>query len=221
MTFINYLFEINGVLMATSDDTNFNLQDVKTTENNWTAQEPERGSLIFILGLMGILPLGPFSGIPAWVMGKSDLKKIDSGRIPYHERSRTKTGMILGMVSTIGYAFIILLELAIIFSLNATIQNKSMANREALLSDCITIGKDAQHYFNTSILSGGGSYSFEGFRIKPDLATTANGNYNLVNISANALTVIGIGKELGNDKTDNVKVEVMVSSIEITTKVIN
>jgi hypothetical protein len=70
---------------------------------------------------MGILPLGPSSGTPAWVMGKPDQKKIDSGRIPYHERSRTKTAMILGMVSTIGYAFIILLELAIIISLNATI----------------------------------------------------------------------------------------------------
>jgi hypothetical protein len=207
--------------MNNPDNANFNLQDVKTTGNNWTAQEPGRGSLIFVLGLMGILPLGPLSGIPAWVMGKSDLKKIDSGRIAYYERSKTKTGMVLGIVSTIFYGFVILLELAIIFSLNSSIQKKSAANRETVFAECTKIGESAQQYFRTSLLSGGGSYSFEGFKIKPEMTETVNGNYILENVSANSISIIGTGKEVGNNKSENVKVRIIVSPQEITSEIIN
>jgi hypothetical protein len=63
--------------------------------------EAGRGALILILGILALLMLGPFSGIPAWVMGAKDMKKIDQGRIAPAERTMTQVGMILGIVGTV------------------------------------------------------------------------------------------------------------------------
>ncbi len=63
-------------------------------------QEQGRGTLILILGVLSLVTFGPILGIPAWVMGKKDLKKIEAGMIPMSERSSTKAGMILGIIGT-------------------------------------------------------------------------------------------------------------------------
>lgn len=63
--------------------------------------EAGRGALILVLGLLSLLMLGPFTGIPAWVMGAKDLRKINEGRISPSERTMTQVGMILGIVGTV------------------------------------------------------------------------------------------------------------------------
>ena len=35
-----------------------------------------RGTLILILGILGLVMCGIFTGIPAWIMGKNDLKAM-------------------------------------------------------------------------------------------------------------------------------------------------
>lgn len=78
-----------------------------------------RGALILVLGVLSISVLGPFAGIPAWVLGRRDLQKIDHGLIPRSEHSITKAGMILGIVGT----FLILLAFIVGIILVVSINN--------------------------------------------------------------------------------------------------
>jgi endogenous inhibitor of DNA gyrase (YacG/DUF329 family) len=83
--------------------------------------EPHRGSTIFVMGLVSLIaaslalifvvccaPLGFVlcfasmgSGIPAWIMGHGDLKKIKAGTMDPRGRGPTKGGLILGIIGTI------------------------------------------------------------------------------------------------------------------------
>jgi hypothetical protein len=55
--------------------------------------------------------LGPILGIPAWVMGHGDLKKIRQGLVDPSEKNLTLVGMILGIMGTLLILAIILLGL--------------------------------------------------------------------------------------------------------------
>jgi hypothetical protein len=44
--------------------------------------------------------LGPILGIPAWVMGHRDGKKIRAGQIDAKQRGTTLAGMVLGIIGT-------------------------------------------------------------------------------------------------------------------------
>jgi len=62
---------------------------------------PHRGVLILVLGILGLLMCGIFTGIPAWVMGSSDLKDMAAGTMDPSGRGTTQAGKILGMIATI------------------------------------------------------------------------------------------------------------------------
>ena len=62
--------------------------------------KPHRGTLILVLGILSLIVCG-FLGIPAWIMGTSDLKEIDSGTMDPSGRSATNAGRICGMIGTI------------------------------------------------------------------------------------------------------------------------
>ena len=73
---------------------------------------PGRGSTILALGLISLLTatvfscgclgifVSPATGIPAWIMGAGDLRKIGEGFISPSERANTKGGMICGIIGT-------------------------------------------------------------------------------------------------------------------------
>ena len=61
--------------------------------------EPHRGTLILVLGILSLVLFGFFTGIPAWIMGKSDLKKIRDGAMDPEGEGTTKAGMVCGMIS--------------------------------------------------------------------------------------------------------------------------
>jgi len=63
-------------------------------------QKQGRGVLILILGILSIVLFGPLTGVPAWIMGHSDMKDIRAGRIASHESGLTNAGMVLGIVGT-------------------------------------------------------------------------------------------------------------------------
>jgi hypothetical protein len=77
--------------------------------------EGGRGITVFIFGLLGIVMLGPILGIPAWVMGHNDLKKIRAGIIPQSEEGLTKAGYILGIIASVLWGLLILIVLFSIF----------------------------------------------------------------------------------------------------------
>jgi len=60
---------------------------------------PHRGVLILVLGILGLIFCQLFSPF-AWIMGKSDLEKMDQGSMDPEGRSLTQAGMICGIVGT-------------------------------------------------------------------------------------------------------------------------
>jgi hypothetical protein len=62
--------------------------------------KPHRGTLILILGILGLVICGPL-GIVAWVMGNGDLKEMDAGALDPSGRSMTNAGRICGMIACI------------------------------------------------------------------------------------------------------------------------
>ncbi len=99
-----------GTVLASAPDTK---TPVTGTSPATGLREQGRGIMIFIFGLLSIVSFGPFLGIPAWIMGKKDLKKISAGLIESSEYSMTKTGMILGIVGTCAFGMIILVGIII------------------------------------------------------------------------------------------------------------
>jgi len=59
------------------------------------------GVLILILGILSITGFGCFTGLPAWIMGNSALKEIDSGLADPNERGMVQAGRLIGMIMTI------------------------------------------------------------------------------------------------------------------------
>lgn len=62
---------------------------------------PHRGVLVLVLGILSLVGCGFFTGIPAWIMGKGDLVKIDAGQMDPSGRTLTQVGMILGIVGVV------------------------------------------------------------------------------------------------------------------------
>jgi len=61
---------------------------------------PHRGVAVLVLGILGLV-ICVICGIIAWVMGSSDLKEMDAGRMDPSGRGLTKGGKICGMISVI------------------------------------------------------------------------------------------------------------------------
>jgi hypothetical protein len=72
--------------------------------------KPHRGTLILVLGILGIVLCGPL-GIAAWVMGNNDLKEMDAGLMDPSGRSNTNAGRICGIIATV------LLILSVLFGI--------------------------------------------------------------------------------------------------------
>ncbi|MEE2947021.1 MAG: hypothetical protein VX392_01760 [Verrucomicrobiota bacterium] len=72
-----------------------------TGQPAFTSQLKHRGTLILTMGILGWLCCSYFTAIPAWVMGKEDIRLIEAGKMEQEGKGITKAGMILGMLSTI------------------------------------------------------------------------------------------------------------------------
>ncbi|MEQ8769703.1 MAG: hypothetical protein RIB60_04245 [Phycisphaerales bacterium] len=86
------------------------MSDMPPTNVPSAGQEPHRATLVFVLGLLGILLcqlLGPF----AWIMGKGDLAKMESGRMNAEGKGLTQAGMICGIIATVLLCISILMTL--------------------------------------------------------------------------------------------------------------
>jgi hypothetical protein len=65
-------------------------------------QEPHRGTLILVLGILALVTgLGIILGPIAWIMGNADMKKIRGGTMDPAGEQTTTIGRVLGMVATI------------------------------------------------------------------------------------------------------------------------
>jgi hypothetical protein len=74
--------------------------------------KPHRGTLILVLGILGLVICGPL-GIAAWIMGNGDLKEIDAGAMDSSGRGLTNAGRICGMIATILMILGVLIAIAV------------------------------------------------------------------------------------------------------------
>ena len=63
--------------------------------------KPHRGTLILVLGILGLICCGIFTAIPAWIMGANDLKAMAQGEMDPSGEGLTKAGKIMGMIGVI------------------------------------------------------------------------------------------------------------------------
>ena len=77
--------------------------------------KPHRGTLILVLGILGLVVCGP-CGIAAWIMGNGDLKEMDAGAMDPSGRSTTNAGRICGIIATI-LMILAVVALILIFAL--------------------------------------------------------------------------------------------------------
>ena len=60
-----------------------------------------RGALILVLGILSLVGCTFLTGIPAWIMGKSDLAKMKEDHMDSDGEAFTKAGISSGMISCI------------------------------------------------------------------------------------------------------------------------
>jgi hypothetical protein len=65
-----------------------------------TSLKSHRAGFILTLGILGLFLFGVF-GLFAWIMGSSDLREMDSGRMDPSGRSTTAAGRTLGAAATV------------------------------------------------------------------------------------------------------------------------
>lgn len=69
-----------------------------TPEPQSTALKPHRGTLVLVLGILGLVCC-VICGIVAWVMGNADLAEMDAGTMDPEGRGMTQAGKICGIIS--------------------------------------------------------------------------------------------------------------------------
>ncbi len=158
--------------------------------NSATAGAPRengRGGMIFGFGISSILMLGPILGLPAWIMGRTDLAKIKDGLIAANEYSLTKAGMVMGIIGTFVSTFtIILAGIIIAVGLSLVSAQKIQSNRDAMVEDMNAIAASAHEYY----LDHGRSY--DGFELSDNDRSNEHARYNVFVLEKGTLRVIAV-----------------------------
>ena len=155
-------------------------------------QDAGRGGLILALGIVAIAFLGPFTGIPAWIMGHADLKKIRAGMIAISAKGLTTTGMVLGIVGTFfSIGFIIIIGIAIAVGISQFGAHSTQANKDGVTSSLVNIAANAYQFKirPTSMNGGGGNYS--GYVIPSKMQKDDNGTYTAGIVVMGQISIIG------------------------------
>ena len=88
--------------------------------------EPHRGTLILILGILGLVVCQPL-GIAAWLMGNGDLKKMAAGQMDPEGEALTKAGKICGIIAVVLIILsIVFFALMMILGIGAGVMQESM-----------------------------------------------------------------------------------------------
>jgi hypothetical protein len=76
--------------------------------------KPHRGGMLLAFGILGLLCCIIF-GILAWVMGSTDLKEMEAGRMDPSGEGMTKAAKILGIIGCVLNVLGILAGIAMMF----------------------------------------------------------------------------------------------------------
>ena len=166
-----------------------------------TAREPGRGGMILAFGILSLILVGPVLGIPAWVMGHKDMKKIRAGTIVLSQKGPTQSGMICGMIGTfISPGMMILAGIVVAVALSLFSAQAIQARKDAVIGELNVIAADACQYSMDSEMKNGGRMSYAGYKIPGNLAATANGRYTAEVLSSSRIKLTGRSSQNENDR---------------------
>lgn len=83
-------------------------QPYQQSTQEFGEQASHRGGLILGLGIASFFTCCLFLGIASWIMGGEDIREIDAGRMDPTGRDLTQAGRVLGIVSVVLQAGIVL-----------------------------------------------------------------------------------------------------------------
>jgi hypothetical protein len=87
-------------------------------DNLQTGSASTNAIIALVLGILSFIGCGLLAGIPAWIMGKGELGKIDRGESAPEGRTMAKIGMWLGIISTVlSVLFLIIWLLVVIIAM--------------------------------------------------------------------------------------------------------
>lgn len=104
---------------------------------------------------------------------------------------------------------VIIVGIAIVVGITLFRANAVEAKRNNVLNELVNLAAMAQQHYQKPTALGGGSRTFTGWQIPPSLRTTANGSFEIENIDAQEITLIGTGNEVVTG-SDSVKVKMVV-----------
>jgi hypothetical protein len=94
--------------------------------------------------------------------------------------------------------------------------------RDAMLSNAVTIAAMSQQYFRKPLTFGGGANSFHGFTIPGSVQKSIKGSFEVVIVRDDSMTIIGIGNAIGADGKNPIQLELGVNPKNIgKTSIIN
>ncbi|PID61680.1 MAG: hypothetical protein CR986_02535 [Ignavibacteriae bacterium] len=122
---------------------------------------------------------------------------------------------------------VIIVGIAVVVGINVFTASSTNANRDAVIADLTTLAAMSQQHYRKPVAMGGGGNTFNkggksgsGFEIPSSLKSNDNGAYTATP-SANSITLVGTGKEIGEDNSTVVKVTMVVAPDSITSTTIN
>lgn len=115
---------------------------------------------------------------------------------------------------------LIIVGAAIIVGIKLFGANAVSANRDCISAELNTLAAVAMEYYKKPKEMGGGSNSFSNWQIPSLLDSTAYGTYS-ASPTDQVLTITGLGTEIGNDGSGNVRLVATVTQSNISMSVEN
>lgn len=114
---------------------------------------------------------------------------------------------------------VIIVGVAIFVGVNYFQSHAVEAKRNNVINELVNLAAMAQQHYLRPQSLGGGSRSFTGWRIPPELVVTANGHYT-AQVFSDSVVINGVGNEVVTG-SDSVKVKISVGASSYNTTIIN
>lgn len=115
--------------------------------------------------------------------------------------------IVLGMV---------IVGVAIVVGINLYRGYAVDTKRNSVINECVNLAAQAQQYYLKPSTLGGGSNTFDNWKIPLELVNTQNGNY-IATVTSSKIEIVGTGNEVvtGTDSV-KVKIEIFPNTYKIT-----
>ena len=134
--------------------------------SNQQVLKPSRGRLIHTLGILSLIIFGPLAGIPAWLMGSRELKKIRDGRVSSSRLGFVQSGRTCGIVGTffsVGFWVVISAALTLVAE-----SERGSFRTDVVENHLREIASSAKEYRSQHTSARARSGSFEGYTLPLD-----------------------------------------------------